>query len=131
MNGIPAYAPPTVEQAPWTRPASAQIILENSGALIQTGGGKAFYSPSTDHIQLPPDNAFRGPPEFPATALHELAIRQNEIAAFLRRRADLAQSVASSENQKPLAIQPLEIGVLQAEAIQIEPLVKDSEGSSR
>ena len=54
-----------------------------------------------------------------------------KYAAFLRRRADLAQSVASSENQKPLAIQPLEIGVLQAEAIQIEPLVKDSEGSSR
>jgi antirestriction protein ArdC len=26
----------------------------------------------TDLIQLPPDNAFRGPPEFAGTALHEL-----------------------------------------------------------
>jgi antirestriction protein ArdC len=33
---------------------------------------RAFYSPSTDHIQLPPEHAFRGPPEFAATALHEL-----------------------------------------------------------
>jgi antirestriction protein ArdC len=41
--------------------------------LVRIGGNRAFYSPSTDHIQLPPDFAFNGPEEFTATALHQLA----------------------------------------------------------
>ena len=73
IDGIPAYKPPTVEEAPWTRPEAADIILKNSGAVVRIGGDRAFYSPATDHIQLPPEHAFRGPPEFAATALHELA----------------------------------------------------------
>ena len=73
IDGIPPYAPPSVDEVPWTRPEAAQIILENSGAVIRIGGDRAFYSPYTDHIQLPPDHAFRGPSDFAATALHELA----------------------------------------------------------
>lgn len=72
LDGVPPFVAPTVEEAPWSRPESAEIIMRNSGALIRVGGDKAFYSPATDHIQLPPDGAFRGPPEFAATALHEL-----------------------------------------------------------
>jgi antirestriction protein ArdC len=72
IDGVPEYKAPGVEEAPWTRPEAADIILKNSGAVIRIGGDKAFYSPATDHIQLPPENAFRGPPEFAATALHEL-----------------------------------------------------------
>ena len=72
INGIPAYKVPTVEEAPWTRPEAADIILKNSGAVIRIGGDRAFYSPSTDHIQLPPESAFRGPAEFATTGLHEL-----------------------------------------------------------
>jgi antirestriction protein ArdC len=73
IEGIPAYKPPSIEEAPWTRPEAADIILKNSGAVVRIGGDRAFYSPATDHIQLPPEHAFRGPPEFAATALHELA----------------------------------------------------------
>ena len=73
IDGIPPYNAPTVEEAPWTRPEAADIILKNSGALVRIGGDRAFYSPATDHIQLPPEHAFQGPPEFAATALHELA----------------------------------------------------------
>jgi antirestriction protein ArdC len=73
IDGIPVYKAPTVEEAPWTRPEAADIILRNSGAVVRIGGDRAFYSPATDHIQLPPEHAFRGPPEFAATALHELA----------------------------------------------------------
>jgi len=73
IEGIPAYKPPTVEEAPWTRPEAADIILRNSGVVVRIGGDRAFYSLATDHIQLPPEHAFRGPPEFAATALHELA----------------------------------------------------------
>jgi len=73
IDGIPVYKTPGVEDAPWTRPEAADIILKNSGAVVRIGGDRAFYSPATDHIQLPPEPAFRGPPEFAATALHELA----------------------------------------------------------
>jgi antirestriction protein ArdC len=73
VEGIPKYEQPTVEEMPWSRLEAAEIILKNSGAIIRVGGDKAFYSPATDHIQLPPDHAFRGPPEFAATDLHELA----------------------------------------------------------
>lgn len=41
--------------------------------MVCIGGDRAFYSPSTDHIQLPPVFAFNGPEEFAANALHELA----------------------------------------------------------
>ena len=72
IDGLPAYTATTVEEAPWTRPEAADIILKHSGGVVRIGGDRAFYSPSTDHIQLPPECAFRGPPEFAATALHEL-----------------------------------------------------------
>jgi antirestriction protein ArdC len=72
IDGIPAYKAPTVEEAPWLLPEASDIILRNSGAIIRTGGDRAFYSPTTDHIQLPPEHAFQGPSEFAATALHEL-----------------------------------------------------------
>ena len=72
IEGGPAYKAPTADEAPWTRPDAAQTILANSGAVIRSGGDRAFYSPSTDHIQLPPDAAFLGAPQWAATALHEL-----------------------------------------------------------
>ena len=73
IEGIPAYKAPAVDEAPWTRPEASDIILRNSGAVVRIGGDRAFYSPTTDHIQLPPEHAFNGPEEFAATALHELA----------------------------------------------------------
>jgi len=73
IDGIPTYKAPTIEEAPWLRPEAADIILRNSGAVIRIGGDRAFYSPATDHIQLPPENAFRGPAEYATTGLHELA----------------------------------------------------------
>jgi antirestriction protein ArdC len=72
VDGIPGHKPPTVEEAPWQRPEAADLILTNSGAAVRIGGGRAFYSPGTDHIQLPPESAFTGPHEWAATALHEL-----------------------------------------------------------
>ncbi len=72
IEGIPPYKAPTFEEAPWTRPEAANVILTNSRAVVRIGGDRAFYSPSTDHIQLPPEHAFNGAPEWAATALHEL-----------------------------------------------------------
>ena len=58
IDGIPAYVPPTIEEAPWRAPEAAEIILANSGAVVRIGGERAFYSPATDHIQMPPQAAF-------------------------------------------------------------------------
>ena len=72
IDGIPARVKPTPDEAPGTKPEAAEIILTNSRAMIRTGGDRAFYSPATDHIQLPPHDAFKDAGAWAATALHEL-----------------------------------------------------------
>jgi len=71
IDGIPDYVPPTIEEAPWRAPEAAEIILANSGAVIRIGGDRAFYSPSTDHIQMPPQSAFATAEKFCGTVIHE------------------------------------------------------------
>jgi len=72
IAGIPDYVPPTVAEAPWRAPEAAEIILANSGAVVRIGGDRAFYSPGTDHIQLPPRAAFATAEGFCGTLVHEL-----------------------------------------------------------
>jgi len=71
IEGIPDYVPPTIEEAPWRAPEAAEIILANSGAVIRVGGERAFYSPATDHIQMPPRSAFATAEGFCGTMIHE------------------------------------------------------------
>jgi antirestriction protein ArdC len=73
IDGIPAFVAPTVEEAPWRRPEAVDIILRNSKAVIRIGGDRAFYSPSTDHISLPPESAFKSPQDWASVALHEMS----------------------------------------------------------
>src|SRR5271166_106585 len=72
IDGISAYVPPTVAEAPWRAPEAAEIILANSGAVVRIGGERAFYSPTTDHIQMPPQSAFATAEGFCGTLIHEL-----------------------------------------------------------
>jgi antirestriction protein ArdC len=72
IDGVPAYVAPTIEEAPWQRPDAALQILRNCGAKVTVGGDRAFYSPTTDHINLPPDHAFYTPHDWAATTAHEL-----------------------------------------------------------
>jgi antirestriction protein ArdC len=72
IDGTPDFVPPTIEEAPWRAPEAAEIILANSGAVVRIGGKKAFYSPSTDHIQMPPQGAFATSEGFCGTLVHEL-----------------------------------------------------------
>jgi antirestriction protein ArdC len=72
VEGISDYVPPTPGEVSWRTPEAAATILAASGVPVRTGGDRAFYSPSTDHIQLPTTSAFHGPDEWAATALHEL-----------------------------------------------------------
>lgn len=48
-------------------------VLDDSGAIVRHGGGKAFYMPSADRIQLPGAGCFESVDAYWATALHELA----------------------------------------------------------
>jgi antirestriction protein ArdC len=73
IDGIPDYVPPTVAEAPWRAPEAAEIILANSGAVIRIGGERAFYSPATDHIQMPPRAAFDTAEKFCGVLLHEMS----------------------------------------------------------
>ena len=71
IEGIPGYVAPTIEEAPWRAPEAAEIILANSGAVLRFGGDRAFYSPATDHIQMPPQAAFPTAEKFCGVLLHE------------------------------------------------------------
>jgi antirestriction protein ArdC len=71
IEGIPPYVAPGIEEAPWREPEAAAIIARNSRAIIRVGGDRAFYSPSTDHIQMPPTAAFRSPAAYASVLMHE------------------------------------------------------------
>ena len=72
IDGLPTFVAPTVEEAPWRKPEAADTIVVNSQAVVRIGGDRAFYSPATDHIQMPPQHAFHSAAGFASTVLHEL-----------------------------------------------------------
>lgn len=73
MDGAPAWTPPSLEQAPWRTSEAVDLIVRNSGAVVRVGGDRAFYSPSTQHIQMPPASAFATLEGYTGTLVHELA----------------------------------------------------------
>jgi antirestriction protein ArdC len=72
IEGIAEFVPSTIEEAPWRAPEAAETIVTNSKAVVRIGGDKAFFSPVTDHIQMPPLHAFHTATGFASTLLHEL-----------------------------------------------------------
>ena len=73
LDGIPELGEPEAPKPVAERIADADLIVKASGVRVAIGGDRAFYAPSTDHIQMPPDEAFASPPDWAATILHELA----------------------------------------------------------
>jgi len=63
--------------------------MANSKAVIRNGGAQAFYSPATDHIQLPPAEAFSSAEGFAHVAVHELG-----HWAFAKPRLDMTKNGA-------------------------------------
>ena len=72
VDGMPPMAPPTPLEVSWRRPEAVETIVRNSGVRVRVEGGQAFYSPSSDHIQMPPHGAFESPESYASTLLHEL-----------------------------------------------------------
>lgn len=71
IEGLAPYKPPSTDEAPWTRPEAVSIILQKSGITVRTGGDRAFYSPTYDLMQLPPDVALPRSEYWAAVAIHE------------------------------------------------------------
>lgn len=50
----------------------AEKFIAGTGAVVRHGGGRAFYAPGSDHIQMPPLQAFIDAESYTATKAHEL-----------------------------------------------------------
>lgn len=69
---VDGFALPQAESLPQTeRIEAAESFFSLLGAEIRHGGGRAFYNPSLDYIQLPPFGIFREPAAYYATLGHE------------------------------------------------------------
>src|SRR6266851_10147895 len=53
------------------RIAQAEAFFSSIGATVRHGGNQAFYSPASDHIQMPPFQAFRESVSYYSTLAHE------------------------------------------------------------
>lgn len=94
IDGVPDYVSPTIEEAPWRAPEAAETILANSGAVVRIGGERAFYSPVTDHIQMPPQSAFATAAGYCGTLVHEMS---HWSGAPTRLNRDLRNSFGSHD----------------------------------
>jgi antirestriction protein ArdC len=59
------------EMTPQARIAALEEFFANTKAKIKHGGNRAYYSVSTDHIQMPPFEAFESRERYYATLGHE------------------------------------------------------------
>jgi antirestriction protein ArdC len=65
------YDQPVVIVDPVERIEHAERFFANTGAVIRHGGSQAYYSPVSDHIQMPPRSAFRDAASYVAVLAHE------------------------------------------------------------
>jgi len=73
VEGLPErfYAKAEPRLDPVQRIASADAFFGSLRADIRHGGHRAFYCPSSDHVQMPPFEAFRDAESYYATLAHE------------------------------------------------------------
>jgi antirestriction protein ArdC len=74
IEGLPAHFYPTAVPAGPVpaRIAAAESFAAGTGATVQHGGNRAFYSVTNDYVQMPPFECFRDAEGYYATLLHEL-----------------------------------------------------------
>lgn len=73
IEGLPNsyHALPVKVHDPVERIESADRFFRNTGSIVRRGGNQAYYSPATDHIQMPPSEAFRDAEAEVAVEAHE------------------------------------------------------------
>jgi len=70
MRKLPKWEKEPMELSPVER---AQVIVDNSKAVIEHGGDDMFYDTRSDVIVLPEKEQFKDPQQYYAEALHQLA----------------------------------------------------------
>ncbi|AUX79317.1 ArdC family protein [Sinorhizobium fredii] len=73
IDGLPDhyYGRPEPVADPVARIEHADRFFDNTGAVVRYGGDKAYYSPVSDHIQLPRPELFKDMASFVAIRAHE------------------------------------------------------------
>jgi antirestriction protein ArdC len=73
IKGLPEhfFHRPTLILDPVERIEHADRFFANTGSVIRHGGSRAFYSPSSDHIQMPIFESFRDAASYVAVMSHE------------------------------------------------------------
>lgn len=73
IEGLPEhyYAKPTPRGETLPRIERAEAFFASTRAAIRHGGTKAYYSISTDHVQMPPFESFRDAESYYAVLAHE------------------------------------------------------------
>ena len=62
----------------------AERLIQATGADVRVGGDRAYYVPSKDFIQVPPQAAFRDPINYYRTCFHELGHWTGHAARLAR-----------------------------------------------
>jgi len=74
IDGLPErfYAKAEPRSETVQRIAHAESFFAATGAAVRHGGNRAYYSISTDHVQMPPFESFRDTEAYYATLAHEM-----------------------------------------------------------
>ncbi len=75
----------------------AEAAIAATGITIRHGGGKAFYSPSEDIVQVPPKVSFTEPDEYYETIFHELVHATEHPSRLNWSRKDAENTYAMGE----------------------------------
>ena len=97
--------------------AAAEALIAATGADVRIGGAEAFYAPSADYVQVPPQPAFHHQIDYYRTVLHELGHWTGHAARLGRdqtgrfgsaayAREELVAELASAFLCAALGIQP-------------------------
>jgi antirestriction protein ArdC len=86
IDGIPPM--PVKTRDAWEICESGEAIVKNSGAEIRHGGSRAFYSRTSDHIQLPAKTDFVSAPAYYGTATHDPSQHAAYVAPWITALRD-------------------------------------------
>ncbi len=99
IDGIPELAAAVTTKAVAERIEDVEIIVQASGVPVRIGGDRAFYNPTFDFIQLPPDDVFHRQELRAATFFHELSHASGHVSRLKRDLSGGFGSVAYAKEE--------------------------------
>ena len=102
---------------------AAEALIAATGADVRIGGAEAFYAPSADYVQIPPQPAFHHQIDYYRTALHELGHWTGHAARLGRDQTGRFGSAAYAREE---LVAELAAAFLCA-ALGIEPTVRHAD----